>query len=334
VPIYIGDYGAHLNEWEKAAEGNSQLLVNCLASIDSSLWLIAGGRIPQALVMLHNSVEVAFKAELERIHPVLISDSKLDYNALKSLLKDAFHSHPRGQQMNIPDYDMERTITFVEAMNRVSELYPSVNSWKAKLKHAQSLRNNIVHYGSRPQEAGRYADSIVTTLFPFLQAFLQEASGIDLGNIVTQPVYRELQVAKRVCERLLQENQSIGIYVLTTVRLTMLHIYVDWPSLSDITGVDDREDEFQMAAAMKIKVEREWADGYIERSCRICSSASLFVKVEPVIEPQHSLLVLAAKCSHCGLDINEKYRYLAEYHIGEPSQEEIETFMRDIGELE
>jgi hypothetical protein len=218
VPIYIGDYGARLNEWKKADESGSQLLANCLESIDGSLWLIAGGRIPQALVMLHNSVEVAFKSELERIHPVLIADNrKLDYNALKSLLKDAFHSHPRGQQMNIPDYDMERSITFVEAMDRVKDLYPSVESWKVKLKHAQSLRNDVVHYGSSRKVESEYVESIVTTLFPFLHAFLQEADGIDLKNVVSQPVFRELQVAKKVCERLVREDQAIGIYVLKTV---------------------------------------------------------------------------------------------------------------------
>jgi hypothetical protein len=312
-----------------------QVIFRAVASYSGSLWLIAGGRIPQALVMLHNSVEVAFKAVLERIHPVLIADNRrLDYGALKSLFKDAFNAHPHSQHLNIPDYDMERTITFVEAMERVKELYPSVDGWKVKLKHAQSLRNDVVHYGSSRKAEGEYVESIVTILFPFLQAFLQEASGIDLETILTPKVYRELQVAKKVCERLLQEKQAVESYVLKTVGLIMFHIYIDWPKLSDVTGTHDGEDEFQMAIAMKGKIERAWAEGYIERGCQICDSWSLFVKVEPVTEPKYSLTVLAAKCPHCGLDIDEEERYLAEYHTGELSQEELETFMRDIGEME
>jgi hypothetical protein len=112
----------------------------------------------------------------------------------------------------------------------------------------------------------------------------------------------------------------------------MLHTFVDWPKLSDITGEYNSENEFQIAEAMKMKVEREWAYSYIERDCQICGSVNLFVRVDPITEPQRSLLVLAAKCPQCGLDINDRERYLAECHVGELSQDEVETFLRDIGE--
>jgi hypothetical protein len=173
MPLGTDDYQLSLNEFKKAAETTSQLLVNCLESMDAALWLISGDRIPQALVMLHNSIEMAFKSELERIHRVLIADNRrLDYKALKSLLKDAFHAHPRGREMKIPDFDMERTIVFADAMERVSELYPIVGTWETKLKRAQYLRNDIVHYGSSPKAGTDYvgvivlAGSVLATLSP------------------------------------------------------------------------------------------------------------------------------------------------------------------------
>ena len=332
MPIFIGDYYLKHAEWKKAAEKSSQLLINCLDLMDASLWLIAGGRDPQALVSLHNSIEIAFKAELERIHRVLIADNrKLDYNALKSLLKDAFHAHPRGQKMKIPDFNMDRTISFADAMDRVKELYPSVEQWKKKLAHIQSLRNDIVHYGSS-QKAGRdYVEAIATEAFPFLEAFLLEASDIDIKTFLTSNIYHELGVAKNVCERLKREKQPIGGYALKSVRLAMLYTYVEWPKLSDLTDVETGEDEFHMASAFRKEIEREWADSYIERSCKICGSLNLFVKVSPLTHPRRSLLVSAAKCPHCGLDIGEDDRYLAEYHIGELTNGEVETFLQSIG---
>ena len=332
MPIFIGDYYSKHTEWKKAAEKSSQLLVNCLDLIDASLWLIAGGRDSQALVSLHNSIEIAFKAELERIHRVLIADNRrLDYNALKSLLKDAFHAHPRGQKMIIPDFNMDRTISFSDAMDRVKELYPSVEKWKKKLANIQSLRNDIVHYGSSQKADRDYVEAIATEAFPFLEAFLREASDIDIKKVLTPKIYRELEVARNVCDRLKRENQLIGEYVLKSVRLAMLYTYVEWPKLSDLADAETGENEFHMANAARKGIEKEWSDSYIETGCKICDSLNLFVKVGPLTHPRRSLLVLAAKCPHCGLDIEEQDRYLAEYHIGELTNSEVEIFLQGIG---
>ncbi len=88
------------------------------------MWLVAGQRLPQALVMLHNCLELAFKAELEGIHPSLIA--KVDrwrYEDLKAILREEFLSHPKGAEISLPDFDFDKTITFTEAMKRVANLY-------------------------------------------------------------------------------------------------------------------------------------------------------------------------------------------------------------------
>jgi hypothetical protein len=104
--------GFFLAERKKLQELNSRLLLSSADFIDSSLWLVAGDRLPQALVMLHNAIEVALTGELERIHKILIANTKElgDFRALKSLLREAFMKHPSGTDVDIPEFHIEKTI--------------------------------------------------------------------------------------------------------------------------------------------------------------------------------------------------------------------------------
>jgi len=335
MPIDTAEYRLQKTEWQKARQNGPQLLVNCLETVDASLWLIAGDRIPQAMVLLFNAIEIAFKAELERIHPVLIADSRrLDYTALKSLLRDAFLKHPRGQTIDIPDFDLERTIPFGEAMDRVRELYPVIDTWKSGLKDLQTLRNDVVHYGSSTRQDAQYADGIATVAFPFLGTFLKESTDLSLDRIVTASVFRELEVACKVCERVTKEKLQGGSYTLRTVGHIMRYTYVDWPQPTDRDGSirEDGDAEFEMAEDMRSKVARRWGDCYIETSCRVCRSINLFVKVEPQTPASRSLKIVAAMCPICGLDIWEDHLWLAEYHVGPLNDGTIEEFLKDIGE--
>lgn len=335
MPIDNIDYHLQVAEWKKAAENAPQILVNCLESIDASLWLIAGGRTPQALVLLFNAIEMVFKAELERIHHILISDTrKLNYPLLKSILRDAFLKHPRGERMEIPDFDLDHTISFGEALERVRELYPVIDMWTPRLKELQALRNGLIHYGSSNKHDLEYTEKIAIVAFPFLKAFLQDSNNVSLEKIVTSTVFRELEVAREVCERLKKENKPGGPYMLRTVRHVMLYTYVDWPKPTDRDGwiKEDTDEEFEMAEQMRREVAKEWEDQYVETSCRVCGSINLFVKVEPQTPALRSLKVLAAKCPKCGLDIRDMHRSLAEYHVGPLTNEEVEGFLEDIGE--
>jgi hypothetical protein len=236
--------------------------------------------------------------------------------------------------MVIPEFDMERTITFAEAMDRVKELYPLVNTWRSRLLELQSLRNNVVHYGSRPDKIGDYVNGLTTCAFPFLREFLLEAGGVSLENLVTPPVSRELDVASALCERLRREKKECGRFVLKTVRQKMLYTYVEWPEPTDEEGwvQVDSDTEYQMAEQMRKEIEREWGDCYIEKTCRVCGSISLYVRVEPMTPEERSLKVTAARCPQCGLDIREDEEYLAEHHIGALTREETEKFLEEIGE--
>src|SRR5262249_27546083 len=159
-----------------------------------------------------------------------------------------------------------------------------VNTWKPRLQELQTLRNDVVHYGASKKQDAAYADRIATVAIPFLNDFLQESSGVSLEKTVTSAVFRELLITREVRERFKKENEEGGSYVLDTVQLVMLYTFVDWPKPTDRDGwiQEDFHTEFEMAERMRHDVAREWNDDCIERSCRICSSINLFVKVEPL----------------------------------------------------
>lgn len=159
-------------------------------------------RLPQALVMLHNSIELAFKAELESIHRALIANERRwGYEELKAILRDAFLSHSRGANVPLPEFHIDKTITVTEAMRRVKDLYkPLITTWQDPLKVLQHHRNDIVHYGPNPDATGEYVSAILTIAIPFLEEFLQEAYGAPLETLAMESIYREIQVARSVGE--------------------------------------------------------------------------------------------------------------------------------------
>src|ERR1700682_5144524 len=103
-----------VSEREKVKRLKSRLLVSALGVIEAACWLIAGDQYAQALVAFDSAIELVLKGELERIHRILIADTKKldEFKTLKSLLKDAFLQHPSGKDLIIPDLDFERTIYF------------------------------------------------------------------------------------------------------------------------------------------------------------------------------------------------------------------------------
>jgi len=308
-------------------KGKSPLLANCFDSIDAALWLIAGERIEQSLVMFHHSIEIAFKSELEGIHKVLIANiPKLDYGLLKSLFKADFQAH-YDDKITIEDFDIDKTISFDEALKRVKELYPLVAAWEPKLSKVKDLRNEIVHYGTGKKPYSEYVDIIVNVIFPFLEEFLLESCGIIFENVVTAPVYREILVAKKVCERLRKENTALDSFVLNTVSFQMFHNSNFSENIPSTTEIYSYSRAFEIVERIRKELSKEWDDFYIERDCRICQFPSLFVKV---CLTDTTLAIVAARCARCNLQIGENEDHLAEYHVGELSQNEIDNFLEGV----
>src|SRR5262245_18539002 len=147
---------------KKIRESHSPLAVSAMESLDAALWLLGGRREPQALSLLHNAIELALKGELENIHRALIADGRRwGYEELKAILREAFLAHPRGASVNLPEFDIDRTITFDEAINRVKDLYPSLlTKWEKQLKKLHSFRNKLIHYGHEPSDISDFVEAI------------------------------------------------------------------------------------------------------------------------------------------------------------------------------
>jgi hypothetical protein len=212
--------GHFLAERAKVKQLNSRLLMSAVDVIEAAYWLIGGNQFAQALVMFDNAIEIVLKGELERIHRILVADTKnLDYPALKSLLRDAFSQHPSGKDIQIPEFDIERTITFATAFDRVAEIYPIIKDrWRKRLlpdrggeeNALHALRNDIVHYGGDEAQRGQYVAAIVDVALPFLEEILalitkHEESPVSLRQLLKEWIYREVDVARAVLKDL-REN--------------------------------------------------------------------------------------------------------------------------------
>jgi len=349
--------GFFVAERKKIQELNSRLLLSGVDFIDASLWLIAGDRLPQALVMLHNAIEVALKGELERIHKILIANTKelSDFRALKSLLRDAFMKHPAGSGVEIPEFDIEKTIFFEEAFDRVAELYPGLSAtWRKQLISSKggrkdslhSLRNDIVHYGGDPDSMGYYTEAIVDTAFPFLEEFFRLASEnkVSMAHLIKEWIYREVEVARLVLCDLRNERLPPKPHAIKTLQHHMLWTHATWPSpLNDrdtitISGETDWETYIERQKKGLFKTWDELLT--VEISCPVCDSETgdgSFVRAQVLLEKapldQNRLVAEGFNCFVCGLYISPEERFLARHFVDQVPEDVATAYLKDIGHL-
>jgi hypothetical protein len=334
MPISLTDHYAKWQIQQRIVKGETPPpLRGCLEGIDASLWLIVGNRIPQALALLVHSIELAFKAKLENIHPLLVVD-RIKYDTLKFLLRDALCTNNHESRIPVSDksdWSIGRTITFNEAMKRVGDIYgPLINEWKRDLRIAYNLRNKITHYGADQDKIPRYAEIITTVCFPFLNDFLQSAHHTSLESFLTPGIYREINVAKNTAQLLRKEGEIEARYILDTVALKVMSVYTDRPS-PETDGVLG-EYEFALTEEMEEEINRLWFDDWwIKTWCRICDHWPAFIKVKPVKTPSQSLIPLAVRCPRCGLELSEGQKNLVEYHVGDIEQETVCQFFEEHG---
>jgi hypothetical protein len=351
--------GSFLVERKKLQELNSRLLLSSVDFIEASLWLIAGNRLPQALVMLHNAIEVALKGELERIHKILIANTKelSDFRALKSLLRDAFMNHPSGSGVEIPEFDIEKTIYFEEAFDRVAELYPGLSErWRQQLISAKgrrnkeslhSLRNDIVHYGGDKDSTGRYAEAIITIGFPFCEEFLRLVSRneVCLANLVKEWVYREVEVARLVFHDLRNANAPPYPYGIKILQHHMMWTHAGWPSprddLDTVTLDGSKTEWEEYVERQKRELFSTWDEGRtVEISCPVCDSdtgdgsnvmAQVLLENAPL--DKNRLVPEGFNCFVCGLLISPEERFLAQHFVGQIPEDVATAYLTDIGQL-
>jgi hypothetical protein len=344
-----------LAERRKLEQLKSPMLLSAVSMIEAAYWLIAGNRFDQALVMLDNAIELVLKAELERVHPILIADTKGlgNFQTLKSLLKDAFLQHPAGKQISIPEFDIEHTIHFDAAFDRATELYPSLGAkWRTRLLPAKgddptalhALRNEIVHHGGDVAETGRYVEAIVEVALPFLEEFLgtitrDEAEPVRLSHLLMEWTYREVGVAKAVLADLRSNAMPPAAYVIAPLAHHIVWTYTRWPKPTDdqdtiVSHCWNDWDGF----AERQKYPKGWDDSLIvEISCPICDSdtgegylpAKVLLESGPL--DQKRLVPEGFLCYVCGLRINPSEKYLARHFVPPIPTDTAAAYLKDLG---
>lgn len=268
MTLYRASGGLHLNkllpQWDLVSNGGDSIR----QSVDSAIWLIAGGHTGQALVVLHNAIEIALKAELEGIHRVLIADDRelRSFDRLKRLLREAYSQHPKGASLQIEESDLERTITFGEAFERVKDIHAELNPWtdnivgvkSKRTKSLHDLRNQIVHYGGRAEDEGSYVSSILQDALPFLAKLLRCMSrGEAVASITAPPLGwlgREIEVGQQVLKLLANNNRPPASYAIRPLAHHALWAGTLWPTPYDDIDVVTNDKE-------------QWSK-YVERQCR------------------------------------------------------------------
>lgn len=345
--------GHFLAEREKIKRLKSRAAKNAARAIEAAYWLIGGNQYEQALVLLDNAIELALKGELERIHPALITDSKAfaDFDTLKSLFRAEFRQHPSGAAIAIPEFDLERTITFDTAFDRVVELHPSICVWRKRLlpakgcnpKSLHALRNNIVHYDSDDTQSGQYAAAIVEIALPFLEEFFRlssahEAEPIRLSHLLKEWTYCHVEVARAVLVDLRDHGREPEVYALAPLEHHILWAHSRWPSPQDdldSLSIGDDWSDF----ARRQKYPKTWnSDLLIEVDCPICRSRApdqSYVPAKALIAEegleQKMVVPEGFQCFVCGFEIQPTELFLAKHFVPPIPTETAVAFLRDLG---
>lgn len=341
-------------EHEKIKLLNSRLLISAVSVIEAAYWLIGGNRFAQALVMLDTAIELVLKGELERIHRILIADTKnLDFQTLKSLLKEAFRQHPSGKDVLINEFDIERTIYFDMAFDRVAELYPIIKEhWRPRLLPTKggnenalhALRNDIVHYGGNVDQEGQYVAAIVEVALPFLEQILalitqHQESPVSLRHLLMEWIYRQVDVAQAVLKELRENGLPPATYAIEPLAHHIVWSHTQWPSPQDDQTSIQLSDEWYDFAKRQVLPKGWDSDLTVEVKCPICGSmapdqsyvpAKVLLDDEPLGE---KLLVPEGfVCYVCGFLIDPAERYLAKHFAqGIIPEETAAAFFKDIG---
>lgn len=336
MPFDALEWHTRVKTKAKLRKDYNPLVVSAAESLEAAVWLLSGYLIPQALSMFHNTIELLFKAELARIHLAMIADPRqLKYDDLKALFRDQVKSHPRGSGLNIPDFDIERSIAFAEAMKRVKEFYPTmVSSWEAKLLNLNEMRNDIVHYGGDDSARTRQLSAVLLTAVPFISEFFKEAYTTEIGKVVFKSVERELAVARDTARELEREGKPLENWILNTVSVLLRYRWGLGTDPVDDEGFikDEGGRDFEIASQVKQDFEGQGNDVDCEITCHLCGAHPVFVSFELHDKKKKDVRALAMICFRCGLDIRPDQAPMAHFHFGPVKPTDADKFLKNIGE--
>jgi hypothetical protein len=342
--------GRFIDEAKKVKALESRLVASAVTMVEAAYWLIGGDRFTQSLVMFDGAIELLLKGELERVHPILIADkqSLTKYELLQSFVKDAFKEHPAGKRLIIPEPNIEHTIYFKDAFDRVAKLYhPNLDKWRHKLVENKdslhNLRNEIVHYGGKAEARGMYVSGIIEIALPFIEEFLALITAhcsepIRLSNLLFEWIYREVDVARKVLSDLRANGLPPAEYAITPLAHHILWTNSQWPHPNDDqTSIEVGIYSPWLEFRDRQKDPESW-DAVIEVDCPICGSTTRdgdYIQARVLLEDkplnQKQLIPEGFRCLICGFEIDPSEKYLARHFVEPIPAKAAEAFLKDIG---
>lgn len=335
-PVYQErHYGKKAEFLAKVREFGTPGAIGALETLDAALLLLAWGRqAPQALVLFHQTIELAMKAFLEEIHVLLVLQ-EINFDLAKALAKDRLQKHRLGSKLeNFIDpenYDPQKTCLFDDAYRRVSQLITFESLDEKKAKRINKCRNAIAHYGGKEGEKANYLDLILNVAVPWLDEFYRKAYEVELADYVFAPHLRELVVAGEYM-RLSKADTTLPLsHVLKPYAHRFLEGFVIGESnlLFDNEGDmrDVSEWEQENFKARLEQMDSQWSKhGVIGEKqgipCVICGKPCVVAIGERLeIEGEPAYVPVAISCPGCGLHLEPAQKELVRLHYGPITRE-------------
>jgi hypothetical protein len=273
---------------------------------------------------------------LEEIH-VLLTQDKLEWELAKGLVQETIKRHRIGSSLktfaNPADYDPRHTCGLLEAYKRVGEMIPftSIPSQRS-LEKANTLRNEIVHYGGDTSKHFEYADTILNVVLPLLEEFYDKVYDLRLDDLIGNGVNREIGVARSYLN-LTKQDSSIPRTDMLATFSCKLHSerFTRKPpdDLADQERVHWLQFEHETFDKYHGTVENRWGRllPLWVGTCVICGSPGVVVAMSDFeMQDSHSVAFAEAiECIDCGLFLDKSHKELARLHYGPITEERYPT---------
>lgn len=319
VPEVHAD-GRKWTEWKRLGCKLSVNFVNAVEAVDGALVLLAADRLPLALILIDNAVELVLKAQLEglyRLSPDFIIED-LSAEERRSLLARCQKSVDELPGVN-PVVSLEKE-TFWDVYKQLLKFHEAqdenlLRSWQPDISRMRDLRNEIQHDGPDVRRTPDILNAVLLTGLPFLEDFFKSAVDISLSS-TCWPLYREVEVAIRTARRLHAKGHRLNRRILDTVALKRRYNVQDDFS-SGYDGEPPQRD-------WDYEYNRRWqhADEYQRRfrlnewhriECRICFEQG-FLHTE-VYEDSDQIHLHGFRCAMCYASLDNTVPYLLEEHL-------------------
>jgi hypothetical protein len=326
---------------EAVRKTQSPSAMGAVELLKAAFWVLSYPMPAQALMLLHQAIEVACKGLLQEIHVLLVAD-RLDYAFSKYVVKDSLAAHRLGRNVNaeidIDLFDPSRTCSFEDAWKRVREMMPALSSFSEMgLDGLTKLRNAITHRGAERDKGFQYSRAILSVALPALDEFYKRAyDGIILKDLLGPDLARELDVARLYLamiekDNALPKNRLLHTYQCEYQKSLIMgsgHLLFDERGYRLDLGDHRHEINAKLHRDLDQRPEK-WGSLVGEGvllGCKICGEVGIIVGIDSeiyLIDGKEAIDPCSLYCPSCGLNLPKSYSVLVKLHYGPLTAESI-----------